>query len=101
MAVETLAIIKKIEIIDKKEFMAAALNVDDMTFIVLGVALVEPIIMPIYLSYQAQVVLLTSEEIGISAEYSNFSNIFSSDSAAELPEHTKINDQPINLLDNK
>ena len=42
-----------------------------------------------------------SEENGILAEYSNFSNIFSSDSTVELSEHTRINDHPIDLLDNK
>ena len=45
--------------------------------------------------------MLTSKETRIPAEYSNFSNIFFSDSAAELPEYTKINNQSINLLDNK
>ena len=45
--------------------------------------------------------MLTSEETGILAEYSDFSNVFSSDSAAELLEHTGIDDHPINLLDNK
>ena len=57
--------------------------------------------MPIYPSRQAQVAALTSEETGIPAKYSNFSNVFFSDSAAELPEHTGINDHPINLLDDK
>ena len=42
-----------------------------------------------------------SEKTGISAEYSDFSNVFSSDSAVKLLEHTRINDHPINLLDNK
>ena len=45
--------------------------------------------------------MLTSKRIGIVAEYSDFFNNFSSDSAAELPEHTRINDHLINLLDNK
>ena len=45
--------------------------------------------------------MLTSEENGIPAEYSHFSNVFSSDSAAELPEYIRINDHPINLLDDK
>ena len=45
--------------------------------------------------------MLTSEETGIFAKYSNFSNVFSADSATELPEHTRINNYPINLLDNK
>ena len=57
--------------------------------------------MPIHPSCQAQVAALMSEETGIPTEYSDFSNVFSSDSAAELPEHTGINDHPINLLDDK
>ena len=57
--------------------------------------------MQIHPSYQAQFALLTSEKTGILAEYSNFSNIFSSDSVTELPEYTRINNYSIHLLDNK
>ena len=57
--------------------------------------------MPIHRSCQAQVTVLTSEETGIPAKYSDFSNVFSSDSAAELLELTRINDNSINLLDDK
>ena len=42
-----------------------------------------------------------SKETGIPAEYSEFSDVFSLDSTAELREYTRINDHPINLLDNK
>ena len=62
---------------------------------------VEPKTMPIQPSCQAQVAALTSEKTGISVECSDFSNIFSSDSVAELPEHTGINNHSINPLDNK
>ena len=92
---------RRVELIDKKEFVAVALNVDDEIFIVYIAALAEPITMPIYPSHQAQVALLTSKETGILAEYSNFSNVFSLDFAAELPEHTGINDYPINLPNDK
>ena len=57
--------------------------------------------MPNHLFCQAQMASLTSEKTEIPAEYFNFSNVFSSDSAAELPEYTKINDYSINLLNNK
>ena len=57
--------------------------------------------MPIYLSYQAQVALLTNKESRISVEYFNFSNVFSSESALEIEKYTRINDHSINLLDNK
>ena len=81
--------------------MAAVLNGNDKTFMIYVEALAEKITMSIYPSCQAQIAMLTSEENGIPAEYSNFSNIFSSNSAAELPEYTTINDHPIDLLDNK
>ena len=101
MAAEVLLTTRRVEIIDKREFAAAALNVDNETFVVHVAALAEPTTMPIHPFCQAQVATLTSEETGIPAEYSDFSNVFSSDSAAELPEHIRINDYPINLLDDK
>ena len=89
------------EIIDKREFAAAALNADDKIFVVHVAALAKPTTMPIHPSCQAQVAALMSKETGIPAEYSDFFNVFSSDSAAELPEHTGINDHSIDLLDDK
>ena len=100
-AAEALLTSKKVEIIDKREFAVAALNADDEIFVVYIAALAEPTTISIYPSCQAQVATLTSEETRIPAEYSDFSNVFSSDSAAELLEHTRINNHLINLLDNK
>ena len=100
-ATEALPTTKRAEIIDKKEFAAAALNADNEIFVVHVGSLAEPKTMPIHSSYQAQIAALTSEKTGILAEYSDFSNVFSSNSATELMEHTGINDHPINLLDNK
>ena len=79
----------------------AILNGDNETFVVYGAALAEPKTIEIHLFCQTEVTLLMSERNGISAEYLNFSNVFSSDFAAELLEHIKINDHSINLLDNK
>ena len=92
---------KKVEIIDKREIVAATFNADDETFVVHIMALAKPTTISIYLFCQAQVIALTSEETGILAEYSYFSNVFSSDSAAKLPEHTRINDHSIDLLEDK
>ena len=100
-AAEALPTTRRVEIIDKREFTAAVLNADDEIFMVYVAVLVEPTSMPIHLSRQTQVAVLTSEETGIPAEYSDFSNVFSSDSAAELPEYTRINNHPIDLLDDK
>ena len=101
MVTEALLMIRRVEIINKKVFAAAVHNTDNKIFVLHIAALAEPITMLIYLSRQAQVATLTSKETGILAEYSDFSNVFSLDSAAELLEHTRINDHSINLLDNK
>ena len=101
MAAEALPTTRRVKIIDKKKFAVAVLNADNKTFMLHVAALVEPTTMPIHSSRQAQVAALTSKETEILAEYSDFSNVFSLDSAAELPEHIGINDHPINLLDDK
>ena len=90
----------RVEIIDKIEFAAAALNPYDETFVVRVAALAKLTTMLIYFSRQAQDALLTSEKTRILAEYSNFSNVFSLESVVELPKYTKINDHSIDLLDN-
>ena len=100
-AVEALPTTKKVKIIDKREFTVVALNADDETFVMHIAALAKPMTISIYSFCQAQVTILMSEKTRIPTEYSNFSNVFSSDSAAELPEHNGINDHPIDLLDNK
>ena len=51
MAVETIPMIRRVEIIEKTEFAAAAQNADDTIFMVYLVALVEPITMPIHSSH--------------------------------------------------
>ena len=87
IAAEALSTTRKGEIIDKMEFAAAALNANDKTFMVHVAALAEPTTMLIHSSCQAQVAKLTSDKTGIPVEYSDFSNVFSSDSAAELLEY--------------
>ena len=86
------------KIIDKGEFVAVGPNAKDEIFVVYISALVELITMLIHPFHQAQIVLLMSKKTGIYTEYSNFSNVLSYDSAAELLEYTKL---IINLLDNK
>ena len=53
MAAEALLTTRIVEIIEKKEFAAAALHADDQIFVVYVAALAELIIMPMYLSRQA------------------------------------------------
>ena len=75
-----------------------ALNTDNKIFVMHVASLAKPKTVPIYLSCQAQVALLISEETEIFTKYSDFFNVFSSDFAIELPEHFRTNDYPINVL---
>ena len=73
---EALLITRRVEIIDKKKFAAAALNEDNETFVVHLALLAEPTTMLIYSSRQAKVAVLMSEKTRIFVEYSDFSNVF-------------------------
>ena len=99
MTAETLLTIKYIEIIEKEKFSSIVLDIDNKTFMIYIATLVEQTIILIYLLYQAHVILLTSIEIFI--QYSNFSDIFFSYFTAKLLEYNKINNYPINLLNDK
>ena len=89
----------RIEIIDKKEFVATALNNKDKTFVVYMVAL--NMDLNGHLSQKAQIGLLDIEKVIISSKYANYINIFSLDVTTKLPEHTRINNHLIDLMDDK
>ena len=101
MTAENLLIIRRVEIIDKREFVVVAPNADSKIFVVHVMALIKPTTMPIYSSYQVQVAVLISQETGIPTEYSDFFEVFSSDSMAQLAKYTRINNHSIDLLDDK
>ena len=63
------------------------------------VILIKLIVIPIHLFRMAQVALLTNTKI--LAKYSDFLDIFSSDSVVELLEHIRVNDYFINLFEDK
>ena len=77
----------------KKEFATAALNKDDETFIVHIAAFMG--FMTIQHSREAQIASLDVEEVTIPTQYSDYTDVFSKDSAKELPKHTGINDHAI------
>ena len=98
-AEEALPTTRRGEIIDKKEFAATALNKEDETFVVYMAAL--SMGSNVHPSRQAQIALLDVKKVTISPKYTDYTNVFSPDSATELPEHTGINNHPINLIDDK
>ena len=75
------------------------LDIENEIFTMHKTALVKPIIIPIYSFHRASVVLLINKKIF--AKYFHFLDIFFSDSMAELPKYTRINDYCINPLEDK
>lgn len=90
---------RKIKIINKKKFLATALNKKDKTFVVYMATF--SINFNIYAFWQAEIFLLEIEKVTISSKYTDYINVFSLDSAAELPKDTGINNYFTDLIDNK
>ena len=99
---EALATTKQVQIVNPKEFVIAALDVDSETFVV-HVAIREQEEIPVHSKRQAQVgaLLFDKAPTKVLAEYSDYSDVFSVENAAELPENTGINEHAIELEEGK
>ena len=107
---EDLPTTRRVELMGKKEFAAAALDPEHKTYIV-HVGSVSSDASPsssasqleldVHPSRRPQISGLIAEEAPtkVPAEYSDFADVFSPDLASELPEHTGINDHAIKLVD--
>lgn len=98
-AAEALLTTKRVELIKKKEFVAAALNEDKKTFAVH----VASSLKPANLSRDAQITSLNAEKApdAVPSEYSNYVDVFLLGSTAEILEHNSIGDYAIDLVDGK
>ena len=105
---ETLTTTRRVELMGKKEFAAAALDSESETFVI-HVALLSSDVLPsfsllelnIHPFCKPQVSGLITEEAPtkIPAEYLDFADVFSLDLASELFKHTRINHHAIELVD--
>lgn len=107
-AMEALSTTNQIELINKKEFAKAALNENFETFVVHITTLEVPIAMSIHFFRAPQVqdnltlaalVQQNKDITKILAKYSDYTNVFSSDLAMELPQNTGTNEHAIELID--
>ena len=89
------------QLIDKKEFAKTSLNKNSETFFLYVVALKAKV--SIYLSRIAQIADLRWDKapIKILAKYSDYTEIFLSNLAIELPENIHMNEHAIKLADEK
>ena len=98
---KVLPTIKRVQIISPKEFAKMALNLDQETFVVYVATFFNS--MEIHLDRKVQIAALIADKapITIPAEYSDFENVFSKESAALLLEHTEIYTHAIDLEEDK
>ena len=103
---EALPTTKRVQLVDPKEFVIAALDADSETFVV-HVAIRERKEMAMDSGRKAQnkaqvgALLFDEAPTKVPAEYSDYSNVFLAENAAELPENTGMNEHAIELEDGK
>ena len=106
--IEALPTTKRVRLVNPKEFVIAALDMDSETFVV-HMAIRERERIPVHAKTQAQIqdeaqvgALLFDEAFTeVPVEYSDYSNVFLAENAAELPENTEINEHAIELEEGK
>ena len=96
---EALPTTKRVQIIGPKEFAKAALDSDQEAFVVHVATLFSS--MEVHPEVQVAALIADEAPVTIPAEYSDFEDMFSKESAAVLPEHTEINTHAIDLEEGK
>ena len=101
---------EQVRLVDPKEFVIAALDADSETFVV-HVAIREREEMAMNPDRKAQIEAQSGAQVGallfdeapteVPAEYSDYSDVFSAENAAELPENTGMNEHAIELEEGK
>ena len=101
---------KRVRLVDPKEFVIAALDVDNETFVV-HVAIRKREKMALDPDRKAQIGVQSGIQVGallfceapteVPAEYSNYSDVFLTENAAEPPENTGMNEHTIELEEDK
>ena len=99
---KALSITEQVQIVDPKEFVKVALDIDSETFVV-HVVIQEREEMPVLSKKQAQVgaLLFNKAPTEVPAEYSDYNNVFLAENVAELPENTGMNEYAIELEEGK
>ena len=103
---KALSTTKRVQIINKKDFVIVVLNINSETFVVY-VIIQEQERMPVHFEKQAQIeaqvgaLLFNKTSTEVSVEYSNYSDVFLAEYAAKLLENTGINEYAIKLKEGK
>ena len=103
---EALPTTRRVKLVGKKEFVAAALNPKHETYVVYAGSVSSDTLpssspLNIHPFRKPQIFGLIAKKAPtkVPVEYSDFADVFSLDLASKLPEHTRINDHAIELVD--
>ena len=105
---EALPTTKDVELVGKKEFAAAALDLEHETYVILIGSISSTMLLSSFLLKldvhpfrRPQISSLIAKEAPtkVPAKYSDFTDVFSPDLASELPNYTRINNHAINLVE--
>ncbi len=100
---DALPTIRRLELIGKKVFAAAALDPEHKTFVIHVAALNVDSGDEVHPSRRAQIVHLKADEVlsKVLSEYADSADVFSLKLATKLSEHPGINDHAIELVDDR
>ncbi len=100
---EVLPTTRRVEVIGKKEFAGAALDPEHEAFVIHIAALSVNLDDKVHPSRRAQIAHLKVDKAStkVPSGHADFADVFSPKLAAELPEHTGINDYAIELVDDQ
>ena len=96
---EALPTIKRVELINKKEFAKAVLDEKSVTFVVYMASF--DLTPGIHRDRAAQIASLLAKEVRIPDKYSDFANVFLEKKTLVLPKRTELNEHAIDLEDDK
>ena len=93
---------KQVELIEKKKFTAAALDLKYKSFIVYITTFSVNLNDEMHFLKRAKIAYLKVDEAStkVSSKYANFADVFSPKLAVELVKHIGINNHTIELIDN-
>ena len=99
---EALPTTKQVQIVDSKEFVIVALDINSETFVI-HIAIRDRKEMLVHSKKQAQVRVLLFDKVltEVLAEYSNYSNLFLAENVVELLKNTGMNEHAIKLKESK
>ncbi len=94
---------RRVELIGKKEFAAAALDLEHIAFVVHVAARSVDSGDEVHPSRRAQIAYLKADEAPtkVPSEYADFADVFPTKLATELPEYIGIKDHAIELVDDR